>query len=403
MGILTEKIENNQVFRELDELESMLGLAKDRCQEDEGLIEYWGRSSSIVRYARKILTEADTMLISLSALNSLNTSFQSAKSEISLFIGNGNPGHWDNVQIHLDSALSHLSVIPAQTVSGIEDMRKSAEEYRSSINVLLNKIKSDVGNLVKLQGDLQSKINDAAGEVVTQKQRIDNAIAGFQQQFSEAQQIRQNEYSLEKTQRQADELKAAEYATIEHETLVKNLNSTAAELLEVLEDRKDHAQKLVGIIANTGMAFGFQKTANDERDAARTWKVVAACSLGVWIVVGCIFFALTYDKDLTLAAVARQFMISTPFVLLSGFAALQVSRHQKNERGLRQSELEIASIDPFLSTLSDEDRNMVKREFATRYFGQRETDSKQQDAPPSNLIELVGTLTKLVQELVKKE
>jgi hypothetical protein len=77
---------------------------------------------------------------------------------------------------------------------------------------------------------------------------------------------------------------------------------------------------------------------------------------------------------------------------------MQVSRHQKNERGLRQAELEIASLDPFLATLDDKDRNEVKKEFASRYFGQREAEAKNENPDPK-LLDLAGSLVKALQDM----
>ena len=165
-----------------------------------------------------------------------------------------------------------------------------------------------------------------------------------------------------------------------------------------MEGLKAHAQKLIGIITDTGMAHGYQKTANEERSRAALWKGVASSSLVLWITVGVVFFYFTYDKDLTWATVARQTLISMPFILLAGFAALQVTRHQKNERRFRQAELELASIDPFLATLEDGERNQVKREFAVRYFGQLDADSKHDGASPK-LLDLAGSLAKTLHEM----
>jgi uncharacterized protein YhaN len=302
-------------------------------------------------------------------------------------------------------------------------MRKEASSYRTAISKFLDEIRANAEGITRAQADLQEKIAEASAEIANQKLRLDNAISTFQQQFSDAQQTRQTEFSTAEQNRSStaqkneeerkalfdeaqrtrgDEAasKAAAAASI-HEDLVAALKNSAALVITNLEAQKAHVQKLVGIISDTGMAHGFQKTADAEQKEANTWKRIAAWSLVAWIVIGCIFFALTYDKDLTLAAVARQFLISTPFVLLSGFAAMQVSRHQKNERQMRQTELEIASIDPFLATLDDADRNEVKREFATRFFGQREVNETP-DPTPSNLIDLTAALVKVVQDLTKK-
>lgn len=418
-----EKIENHQAFNELNELKTALELSKDLCLKDKTLTDNWERAMAVVAHSRRTLDQADPLLISTGNLNNISSALQQAKVEINNFIANLNSGHWTNAQAQFDSCLVHLAAVPVQNHNGIEGMRESASAYRRSVAQLFEAIKRDGEGISKTQAELQSRISDSANEILGQKQRLDTAISTFQQQFSEAQQARQSEFSAAeqartstaqesegirqsafeeaKKQRDALEKQTAETAKENHTSLITELKSNTNGIVNAIEQQKAHVQKLVGIISNTGMAHGFQTNANKERDEANIWKNVAALSLIAWIFVGGVFFALTYDKDLTFAAVARQLLLSTPFVLLAGFAALQVTRHQKNERQMRQAELEIASIDPFLATLSDEDRNEVKREFANRYFGQKEAEHKQEPSP-SSLIELAGTLAKLAQELTKK-
>lgn len=419
MNQWTERMRSHQVFNELQEVDKVLDIVKDACLSDPGLVDQWDRANAVVAHIKTVLDQADPLLVVTGNLNKLASYLQQAKSEINNFSSNKDPGHWANAHAHFDSSLSQLSPIPRQSVAGIENMRESAAGYRTAVAGWMDAIKKDGDGILQLQTTLQGRINEAINEITTQKQRLDTAIATFQQQFLESQQTRQSEFSTSEQARtqaaakgeqerqegfdaaqekrsEAAE-KAAEQATKRHNELVAKLEGDSKIIVDTMERLKAHAQKVVGIISDTGMAYGYQKTANEERKEAAAWKKVAAWSLVVWIIIGVIFFLLTYDKDLTWSAVARQFLISTPFVLLAGFAAMQVSRHQKNERGLRQAELEIASLDPFLATLDDTERNEVKKEFATRYFGQREVESKQENANPK-LLDLAGSLAKIVQE-----
>jgi hypothetical protein len=423
MSQWVERIEGHQVLKELQEFEQVLEQAKEPCQQEKTLADHWDRAHAVAVHFRSIMAQSNSLLLTPAQLTNIATPLQQARSEIGSFVSNGNAGHWSNAQTQLDNCLTHIAYLPQQSVDGIESMREAAASYRVSIGHLLEAIRKDGDGISKMQAGLQSKISEATTEIASQKQRLDNAIATFQQQFSDSQQARQTEFATAEQSRASAALKSeeerqtafdeaeeerkntqtnvSEAAAKTHGNLVSKLKSDAEAIIATLETDKAHAQKLVGIITDTGMAHGFQKTANEERAEAATWKRVAALSLIAWIFIAGVFFALTYDKDLTLAAVARQFLLSTPFVLLAGFAALQVSRHQKNERQMRQAELEIASIDPFLATLSDDDRNAVKREFATRYFGQKEIDHKHEVNDPK-LLDLAGSLAKIVQEFSKK-
>jgi hypothetical protein len=183
----------------------------------------------------------------------------------------------------------------------------------------------------------------------------------------------------------------------QHEALRDELANNSKSLISSLETQKSHAEKVVGIISTEAVAHGYGKTANEERDAAKGWRIVAVVALVVWILAGVAFFALTYDKDLSLSALARQFLISTSFVLLAGFAALQVSKHQRAERINRQQELEIAAIDPYLATFDDDTRNEVKRTLADKLFGRREVEPAKGDS--KQMLDTVSDTLKAVKQL----
>ena len=94
---------------------------------------------------------------------------------------------------------------------------------------------------------------------------------------------------------------------------------------------------------------------------------------------------------------ARQFLISTPFVLLSGFAALQVTKHQRAERINRQQELEIAAIDPYLASFDETTRKEVKKALAEKIFGQREVEQTKGDT--KQVLDTVSDTLKVVKQL----
>jgi hypothetical protein len=396
MSELIERINRHQVFDELVEFNLSLELAKEASSQEQGSLDNWDRANAVFAYVLRMMNQVDPLLVVPGNLASMTTSLQHARVEINNFVSNKNIGHWSNAQTHLDNCLAQLAALPHQTAEGIDDLREVASKYRTAISDWLNAIKKDSEGISQIQQTLQTRITEATTEINTQKQRLDTAISTYQQQFSESQQARQTEFSVSEQARIATAKKNEEdrQATFEeaedkrheaeklasdatvnlHREMVSQLKSKGVAIIDELQAQKTHAEKLIGIITDTGMAYGYQKTANEENTRAALWKFIAAGSMVVWIVIGVVFFYFTYDKDLTWPTVIRQMLISTPFILLASFAALQVSSHQKNERGLRQAELELASIDPFLATLPDNERNDVKREFATRYFGHRETD-----------------------------
>lgn len=420
MSQWVERIRNHQVFSELDTFEKVLEAAKESCLADPTCIDHWDRANAVIKHIKMMLRDADPLLVVSDHLSHLSTYLQQARSEVSNFSANKNVGHWTNAHAALDNSLSQAATISHRSVSSASALKESAADYREVVGGWMDKMKNDYDGISALQQALEGRITETTNEVDTQKQRLDTAIATFQQQFSDAQQNRQTEFStsennraqlatnnekkrqavFEKKQEERDERaeEAAALATAGHGQLIRDLTDNSKSTLDELAELKAHAQKIVGIISDTGMAHGYQKTANQERYRSIAWSVVAALSLIAWIFFGIRFFYLTYDQTLTWYAIARQILISTPFILLSGFAAMQVSLHQKNEQRLRQAELEIASLDPFLATLDDKERNEVKKEFASRYFGQREVEAKNESAEPK-LIDVLDSLVKTLHEM----
>jgi hypothetical protein len=56
-------------------------------------------------------------------------------------------------------------------------------------------------------------------------------------------------------------------------------------------------------------------------------------------------------------------------------------------------ELELASFDPFLATLEDNERNALKKQIADRMFGHFGSDkSAHEDPSPANLLDVIKQL-----------
>lgn len=407
-----ERIEGHPAIAGLKALREVLALTKEKCVADETLLNHWDRARHFERHLTQVFSRMDALLVPPVTMDKLSSHINQISAEISGFQNTGNVTHWNNTQTNIDSALSYLCEIPRiRDQNDVVDFREAASSYRISVEELLQGIRVNGEDISRTQAVFRKQLDDFSVEVSAQKQRLDNAIATFQEQFLDAQNSRISDYTESESQRaehfsqieaNRDQIfeKTITDANEKFEALETHFNLSCMGILEAMERNKLQAEKIAGIISNTGMVSGYQKTANEERAEARTWKIVASGSLIVWIIIGVVFFALTYDKDLTWAAVARQFLISTPFVLLAGFAAMQVSRHQKSERQHRQAELEIASIDPFLATLSAEERNQAKREFAARHFGQREFEGKTvETGEGTKMLDLLGDLTKGLREV----
>lgn len=393
-----DRIQGHALFKELADLEQGLEASREAAQGDTTSFEAWERIERISKFIRSYLTAQDPLLISPAHLSNAQGQIQQMRGQLNNFASNRNVAHLNEANNYLDSVLSYLASIPHLDKKVlVQELGETAASYKKSVGSLVRTFEKQLAGLTNEKNTLQARIEELAAEVSAHKQRADNIIAQMQQQFSVAQESRQAEAVSNESKRTnefeaAEETRAEESETTQvarqklfdafmtgaktaHETLRVELANQSKLLIDSLGEQKVHAEKVVGIISTEAVAHGYGKTANEERSAAKVWRLVAVGALVVWIIAGLAFFGLTYDKDLSLSALARQFLISTPFVLLAGFAALQVSKHQRAERLNRQQELEIAAIDPYLATFDDDTRNAVKRQLAEKLFGQREIEA----------------------------
>ena len=415
-----DRIQGHALFKELADLEQALETSREAAQADITSFEAWERIERISKFIRSYLIAQDPLLVSPAHLSNAQGQIQQTRGQLNNFASNRNVAHLNEANNYLDNVLTYLASIPHLDKKVLaQELGGAAASYKKSVGSLVRTFEKQLAGLTNEKNTLQARIEELAAEVAAQKQRADNIIVQMQQQFSVAQEARQTEAVSNESKRasefeDAEEARAEESETaqatrqksfdeflagakVAHESLREALGNNSESLIASLEAQKIHAEKVVGIISTEAVAHGYGKTANEERDAAKTWRIVAVVALVVWIIAGLVFFGLTYDKDLSLSALARQFLISTPFVLLAGFAALQVSRHQRAERLNRQQELEIAAIDPYLATFDDDTRNEVKRQLAERLFGQREVDVQKGDS--KQIFDTVTDTLKTVKQL----
>ena len=335
-----ERIQGHPLFKELSDLEQSLEGAREAAQADTTSFEAWERIERISKFARSFLSDVDPLLVPPSHLTNSQSQIQQARGQVSSFASNRNIAHLNEANNQLDNVLTYFGSIPRlDKTSSIAELGDAAAAYKKSVGGLVRAFEKQLSGLTTEKDALQTKIQELTAEVATQKQRADNVIAQMQQQFSTAQETRQTEAATLESKR-STEFEAAEESRAEesesaqatreksfsefliasktqHEALRGELVNNSKSLISSLETQKSHAEKVVGIISTEAVAHGYGKTANEERTAAKGWRIVAVTALIVWILAGLVFFGLTYDKELSLSALARQFLISTPFVLLA--------------------------------------------------------------------------------------
>ena len=286
------------------------------------------------------------------------------------------------------------AVYRQKLVEELELVKKRADEIKKEYDQFANEI---------TQGKTRLDRNDQIIE--TQKTRLDTSIAEFQQQFSNSQEIR-NQESLklidkisEIANNQITRFDAIfkgyiEAQRVEASSVIEKSKQDSTEYLAYLEKRKKEVDEIFGAIGSASMAGNFNEIANEERKSADNWRIVAFYFMIAMGLIAIAAFAFTLirtpDWETFLFRIGTVLVIAVP----AFYAANESSKHREREKLIRKNFLELSAIDAYLVHLPEEERNEIKGKLSEKFFGVPELHEKTDSVSKKDLFSLVEKLVK---------
>jgi hypothetical protein len=321
----------------------------------------------------------------------MDTHLQQLLSEIASFHSSRNRGHLVNANNQADSVLTYTAQLALSGVTSSPEAQQALEVVRERAEQLASALLAQEGRLRDRLHDLEARVEATVQEVSTQKGRLDTAIAEYQQQFSAAEGTRQSQVAeaLKTHNQRLDQALADAQARLQSsladasrrtDAMLQEASSMASSQLAALEDSgrkviaqledlRAKAQDLLHVIGSTGMAGEYQKAANSARKFAVVWQVIAGIAMAGLITFAIMTYVATQEVDVRWGGVAARAFVTLTFGILAAYAARQSDRYSFIEVRNRRYQLELSSIDPYLSSLPEETRHKVKVDLAQRLFG----------------------------------
>lgn len=430
------RFENHPVHAALDNVSTLLEKASESAKEDPAAQDSIVRIKQIHEMTARAVKSLDPYLAPIGNLNNVNSHLSSQTTEITNYTSNKNVQHLVNANAQSDNMLAQLPALsPVRTPADIEGVKESVSSFRMSAAQHLRYLEADVKTLRSKVAKLTQKADEVVSEVANQKGRVDSAISGFQQQFSTAESARAESFAQsEKTRSEkfaeasesratsAEEMRTGLTTEIdkskdrwqsqsakllkehkeEFDRLRTALDTEAKGLIESINTTRGQAEKVAGIIANTGMVSGYQKIANQERTAARFFQGLALLSMAGLVIFAVLAFTGAVSDGFDLGQFGAKVFAALSFGVLAAYAARQADVHQSSERHNRKMELELASVGPFLAQLPDETQFEVKKALADRMFGNSLPVKSGTSRTSGTSTDLLKLALETVNELVKK-
>lgn len=407
MPTRTEQMQGHQVHKTLRNAKDLLESSSGVPSVSEAGNGLRPRFLAVLGLVTSRLEGVDPELIAQSTLNGLNGQVSDALNHYRNFLSNSNPDTANQLNNSLDSVLLQLAQIPILgSPEEVAAVKTGLGAFRRELGQRLSKLKEETQETQRLQAEIRKRVEEQNKAISDQRARLDTLVNEQQSQFAKGEADRGRAF-LE-TQKAADESLRLVLSTQQEklESLRKDTATTADSLLEEMRKQLESARTIAGVIASTGLAGGFQQTANEHRKAKRFWRGAAAVAMTGFVSFSVAFYLVLIADKAGWSHVLGKSVAIFAFGLAAAWAAKISEWHSREERRTRQLQLELAAFGPYTEMLSEDDRMAVRREMASRFFGEsrpsEEQGKKIEQAPSPAVVEIAKMALENLSAFIKK-
>ncbi|HFK1475547.1 hypothetical protein COE92_16250 [Bacillus wiedmannii] len=425
MSRFVDRFETHELHRTLKNILEIVTELLEREEEEtqtETIIEL-DRAKQVCFNVERILSNCDPNIVHIGYLDNVNSNLVNyIIPYLHSFRNDRNVTHLYNVNNQLDSLLPTISSFLIQDIpSNTDGIKESISSFRRSISQRLRHTEEEFNRIESVGREIEQGLSQVSSTVEMQKSRLDTAISEFQQQFSQAEDIRRQQFSNTEEERRKDHEKheekwrekfgdLAEYSSENIETLINGLklkvkrieeqyNDECNQYIGTLENYKNEAAKILNIISNTSMAGGYKKEADHEGKARQLWRTVTMVAMLLLVIASVWSFAYPIKGDSVWIEVARRVSVAATFATVAGYSARQAKIHFDAERLFRKMELELTSLSPYLVELEDTKRQEILAKMAEQFFGKANIETLQTSTtqPTPETFNKITELSKLLE------
>lgn len=248
---------------------------------------------------------------------------------------------------------------------------------------LASHLRETEATAAELKASLDAMTESAARE----RAEASAAVAKLEQTFTAQESKRTSAFDATINKIKAD------YSTLEEIT-----KTESASLIRGLEEQKNNAAKIVQVVGNIGVTGNYQRIANSEATQANFWRWATVFFFAGGVTLAAATFYRFWGEPITtesIWAIAVRLLYAIAITAPAWYTARESARHRTNSDKARQTELELASLGPFIELLPEEKQIAIREEMTKHYFG-REVEAHTAKPPLD-----AATMKELVIELTK--
>lgn len=355
---------------------------------------------AFVKLIKDQLNATPALYASVHLLSQLQSSLQNIYNEFTAYISNRNIGHLNNAAAYVDQSLIPLygafawySAPPAsKDTSGsaaIDTLERRTNEVLSRLHVQQKALEATLSGARSALDQQGKRLEEMSITIATQKADAASVVATVTKSYAEFE-----------AKSSADFLAQVNSMDQNFASTVNAADKKAAELLALLTQHKSDAERIVQVVGNIGVTGNYQRIADNENLQANIWRRLTLAFFGLGVALAfltfCKFYFEPVHPDTTLTVVIR-LLFALAITAPAWYTAKESARHRTNSDRARQTELELASLGPFIELMPPETKNSIREELSKKYFGNQVEEH--QSEPPLITKDLINVAIEAIKAL----
>lgn len=390
----------------------------EKVQLTEKNSNIYERLNMLISVLESRVTGLGVMICNPVHLNNILSYLSNIQSYVNNDIVNPNGGSYTNISAQIDNIINKLMYIPAiEKATSKQSLSQIINSYKRQNNNIIAEIKQEKDTLEQEVAVLRQEINVLETQVNSKKIELSTLAEDFNKQFKSAQNSRDevSQTRLCNTLQLWDDArkKYSEQIKNNEEEIQKkfdekyeDLKQQTKSIIDDMKEKQEEIKKIYGLVGDMVSCGEYKKYANDEHQTANimfwtSFGLFCTAALGM---IGAIICELLNEGNFSWWSVLTRLPVAVVIFLPAFYTAIEARKRRNQEIALRDFEIKIANIDPYLKNIDfvETEREKLgqplpegiktarelKIELAKEFFSARQVKDTDNIVIPKDMIEL---------------
>lgn len=305
------------------------------------------------------------MICNPTYLNNISAYLSNIQSYINSDIASPSSGYYGNIPGQIDNIVAQLPQIPTVDKTTVkQSLNQIIGVYKKQNENIIEKIKQEKDGLEKEVSTLKQKVASLETQINNKEQELTTLSENFKQQFTSSQNLRDQtaRTKLDNTLQLWDEAgrKYSEQIKNNEEEIQKkfdekyeDLKQQTISIIKYMEERQEEIKKIYGLVGEMVSCGEYKKYAIDEHKTANImfWTSFGLFCVAALVMVVATIIELCGDGIFSWWTVLTRLPVALVILLPAFYTAIEARKRRNQEIALRDFEIKIANIDPYLKNI----------------------------------------------------